>query len=111
MECEKTVEESEYQKLNIEFTDKDFGYSQQIFSQDIDYSSHTNNVIYVRLLMNLLSCDFFDRHKIQEFEIHYINETKEGNDLKMYKIEKENMIEFLIKSNDKEIVRAILKYI
>ncbi len=76
--------------------------------QDIDYSKHTNNAIYTRLIMNALTSDFLTKNKITDFEIHYINESKEGQVLKIYKKEENDSIKFLIKSDEKEIVRANL---
>ena len=57
-----------------------------------------------------MSCEFLDQCQITDFEIHYINETREGQTLKIYKKLKEQEIEFLIKEEEREIVRASLKY-
>ena len=86
-------------------------YEQKIYSSDIDFSKHTNNAVYVRFISNVLSCDFIDKNLITDFEIHYINESKEGQILKIYKKERNQEMEFLIKEKDREIARAILKYI
>ena len=43
--------------------------------------------------------------------IHYINESKEGQVLKVYKKDKNNSMEFLIKNGDDETVRASLNYV
>lgn len=55
---------------------------------------------------------FLDKNQITDFEIHYLNESTEGQTLKIYKKEREQEIEFLIKEkdNNKEIARAVLKY-
>lgn len=42
--------------------------------------------------------------------MHYINESKEGQILRIYKKAREQEMEFLIKEKDREIARAILKY-
>lgn len=60
-------------------------YEQKVFSADIDYSRHTNNAVYVKYIANTLSCEFLDKNKITDFEIHYINESKEGQNLRVYK--------------------------
>ncbi len=107
-ETEVAILQGDYLKLNDEFSDEDFVYEQKIYSQDIDYSKHTNNAIYVRLIMNSLPCDFFTKNRITDIEIHYINESKEGQPLKIYKKEENGNIKFLIKNNEKEIIRANL---
>lgn len=108
MEIEQSLTQDGYLKLDVEFTEDDFAYEQKIYSQDIDYSRHVNNAIYVRYIMNALPCDFFNKNKITDFEIHYINESKEGQILKIYKKEENKNISFLIKDCEKEIIRANL---
>lgn len=110
MEFEEGIYPEPYGKLKYEFEEKDFVYEQIVYSPDIDFSKHTNNVVYIRYLLNTLSLDFLNNHKIKEFEIHYINETREGAKLKIYKVVNNNEIEFLIKEEEKEIVRAVLKF-
>ena len=106
-----TLFQNNYQKLNDIFEEKDFVYEQKVYSQDIDYSNHVNNTVYVRYIMNSLSNDFLDKVNIIDAEIHYIEESKEGQILKIYKKELENnVIRFLIKENDREIIRASIKY-
>lgn len=110
METEESVVKETYLKLNESFSESDFIYEQKVFSTDIDYSRHTNNVVYVRYIANALSCEFLDNNEITDFEIHYINESKEGQMLKIYKKEKTNSMEFLIKEGEREIIRASLSY-
>lgn len=108
MEIEQSLTQDGYLKLDDEFAENDLAYEQKIYSQDIDYSRHVNNAIYVRYIMNALPCDFFNKNKITDFEIHYINESKEGQILKIYKKEENKNISFLIKDCEKEIIRANL---
>lgn len=112
MEIEENTLVEPFLKLNESFSENDFVYEQKIFSTDIDFSRHTNNASYVKFILNTLSCQFLDKNKVTDFEIHYINESGEGQKLKIYKKEKDNIIEFLIKEKEtnKEIVRAFLKY-
>lgn len=110
METEENIIQEAYSKLNEVFSEDNLIYEQKVFSTDIDYSRHTNNVMYVRYIANTLSCEFLDKNKITDFEIHYINESKEGQILKIYKIEKNSLIEFLIKEGEREIIRASLSY-
>ncbi len=108
MEAEQSLIQDGYLRLDDKFTEDDFAYEQKIYSQDIDYSCHVNNAIYVRYIMNALSSDFISKNKITDFEIHYINESKEGQVLKIYKKEENKNIKFLIKEDEKEIIRANL---
>jgi len=110
MEEEKATMSSNYEKLRDEFKDEDFAYEHIVQVADVDYTRHTNNAIYVRIIMNGLSCDFFDKNRITDFEIHYINESKEGQTLKIYKKEEDNIIKFLIRNDEKEVARCSLAF-
>lgn len=110
LETRNSMDDTAYSKLIEDFSEVDKVYEQVVYSTDIDYSKHMNNVFYVRYIMNSLSCDFLSNNKITDFEIHYINESKEGQLLKIYKKEREGKIEFLIKEKERKIVRACLNY-
>lgn len=111
VQIKEGINKEKYLRLNTEFTEADKVYEQKIHSTDIDFSYHTNNVSYVKYILNSLNSDFIDSHKITDFEIHYIKESKEGQKLSIYKKIKDNEIEFLIKEENREIARANLKYI
>ena len=104
------INKEKYLKLNDEFTIDDKVSEQIVHSTDIDFSYHTNNVAYIRFILNSLGSEFLDNCKVTDFEIHYINETKEGQKLEIYRKLKDTDVDFLIKENDREIVRANLKY-
>lgn len=112
METENSVIGYDYRKLTQEFDESNFVYKQKIYSTDIDYSKHTNNVMYTKYIINSIGNDFLDKIQITDFEIHYINESVENQILKIYKKVKNDEIDFLIKEENKgkEIVRANLKY-
>ena len=104
------INKEKYLKLNDEFTIDDKVSEQIVHSTDIDFSHHTNNVSYIRFILNSLSSEFLDNCKVTDFEIHYINETKEGQKLEIYRKLRDTDVNFLIKENGREIVRANLKY-
>lgn len=104
------VNKEKYLKLNDEFTIADKVSEQIVHSTDIDFSRHTNNVAYIRFILNSLGSEFLDNFKVTDFEINYINETKEGQKLDIYRKLRDTEADFLIKENEREIVRANLKY-
>ena len=111
LEVESEKYPDDYRKLRDEFAENEFSYCQKVLSQDIDFSKHTNNVAYVRYLMNIFSCNFLEKNAIKDFEIHYISESKEGQNLDIYnKKISEKEIEFLMKDGDKEITRAYITF-
>lgn len=111
MEEEEALFKDPYQILKDDFSENDFVYSQKVYSSDIDFSRHTNNVSYVKFIINSLPCKFFEDNKVTDVEIHYISETKEGQTLKVYKKEEENSVEFLITEGEREVIRAKIDYI
>ena len=111
MEAEEPTIIESFSKLNTEFGDKDMVYKYTIRATDIDFSNHTNNVSYIRLIMNSIQSDYWDDKDIINFEIHFINESKENEKLFIYKNElQNNQIEFLITNEEKEVVRAKIDY-
>lgn len=99
-----------FAKLSSNFTGEDFVKKITVQPTDIDYNNHTNNVSYVRFIMNCFKTDFWDNKHIEEFEINYINESREGEELSIYIKEiSKNIIDILIKKDDKEIVKARIK--
>ncbi len=110
MEYEKPEKELTFEKLTSDFSEDDFVYNQKIFYTDIDFSNHTNNAVYIRHIINTYSSKFFTEHIVEDFEIHYLHETVEGDVLSVYKREEENSTEFLIKCGDNEVVRAKLTF-
>lgn len=110
MEYEKPEKELTFEKLTSDFSEDDFIYNQKIFYTDIDFSNHTNNAVYIRHIINTYPSKFFSEHIVEDFEIHYLHETIEGDMLSVYKKEYDNYTEFLIKSGDNEVVRAKLAF-
>ncbi len=110
MEIRENVLKKPYLRLKDEFYEEDYSYKQKVRFSDIDFSRHTNNVMYVKYVLNTLPVKFFDENKVTDFEIHYISESKEGQQLKIYKKEEDKVIKFLIKEGEREVVRACLKY-
>ena len=106
MECMEAGLNNSFSKLNDKFQENDKVYDQKILATDIDFNNHTNNVMYVKYIINAFNSDFWIEHKIKDFEIHYINESREGDILSIYQKTTENEMEFLIKNNEKEVVRA-----
>lgn len=111
MEYEKPEKELSFEKLTGEFSEKDFVYNQKTYYTDIDFSNHTNNAVYIRHILNTFPSKFYSEHQVEDFEIHYLHETKEGDLLSVYRKEITNSVEFLIKSGDNEVVRAKLSFI
>lgn len=99
----------DFSKLDGVFKDSDLVDTIQIGLNNLDFYKHTNNLEYVKFMINTFTLKEFESLKIDEFEIHYLIESRYGDILKIYRKEIENGFEFLIKSEDKVITKAKLK--
>lgn len=59
--------------------------SVRVRSCDIDFIGHTNNVSYVRFIMNTYSCAELRERPVREIEIRYAGQTHEGDVLSISK--------------------------
>ena len=59
--------------------------TQKVKSGDIDFVQHTNNVSYVRFLMNTYTVRELREHPVREIEIRYVGQTHEGDTLTIRK--------------------------
>ena len=59
--------------------------------------------------MSMINSEILNNNIITDFEINYINESKEGQLLDIYRKDYEDKIDFLIKFEETELVRARIK--
>ncbi len=109
LEIKKPILEEDFEKLNNDFRQENIVGTREVYYSDTDYSKHTNNVSYVRFIMNMINSEILNNNIITDFEISYINESKEGQLLDIYRKDYENKIDFLIKIEENELVRARIK--
>lgn len=64
-------------------------------SSDIDYCYHTNNISYIRYLMNQYSVQELAEHPLKVIEVQYVNQTHEGNELLLYRCQKKDTFTIL----------------
>lgn len=112
MEETKPLLSEPFSKLRFNVDLCNFVCNQKVQSADIDFSKHANNVSYIRFIINSFKSDYWRNKEITDFEIHYINELKEGENISIYTAEQEiGNINILIKNeDDEEIVRAKIDY-
>ena len=65
--------------------DADFHHSYRSSFVDIDTNKHTNNVAYLRMVLNCFSPDEFEAIKIDEFQINFLAQTFHDDEIKLYK--------------------------
>ena len=75
-------------------------------SSDIDYCHHTNNISYIRYLLNQISVKDLMEHTIKTIEVQYVNQTHEGDKLAVYRCEGEGL--FTIQHDGRPAVNCII---
>lgn len=77
-------------------------------STDIDYCFHTNNVQYVRFVLDTYDVEWFKNHNPSDIEIHYTGQSFEGEKLDIEKLSSETGDLFRIRKDAKEITSCMI---
>ncbi len=77
-------------------------------SSDIDFCKHTNNVSYIRYVMNQLPISELMERPVRGFEIQYVNQTHEGDTLSVYRCESETGEAFTIEHEGRTAVNCLI---
>ena len=92
------------------------------YYHDVDVNGHINSVKYIEHILDLFDLDYYKNHFLQRFEIAYVAESHQGDQLHFYleeTSEAEKMQEYCIKitkngkndANEVEVVRSKAKFI
>ncbi len=89
----------------------DFVYERKVVSTDIDVNNHVNNCFYSRFVLDCFSVDFLRNHQLTDYEIHFINESTEGETIAFYKKEiAKNVFYVEARVGEKVITKTQLKF-
>lgn len=77
-------------------------------SRSIDFFGHTNNVEYARIMFSTFTGIEVNSLVPREFEIHYIAESREGDNLLVYRKDDGDSHYFEIKCGERVISKALL---
>lgn len=110
LEMKEATYNIEFQKLIHNFEENEKQYQRNVYAIDTDFSHHTNNVKYLEFIANTLDSELLDNNEITDLEIHYIAESIENQLLDVYKYKENNTMEFLIKNEERDILKAKFEY-
>lgn len=103
--------------LNYEFSSIDISMSSDESNNhvhvnycDIDFSLHTNNVSYVRYIINDLGYNFIKENTIDLFEIHYLKESRIGDELLVHGKIDEGLSTYHIDKSGVTICKALIHF-
>lgn len=85
---------------------KAFVETVKVRSTDIDFSRHTNNVEYVRFLLDTYSVEELLTRPVKEIEVCYISQSFENDELQIYKSPDGGKDTLLILKHDKQVVKC-----
>ena len=97
-------------RVRDDFTEADRCFSRAVFSSDIDYGNHMNNVAYVKTMLDTFSSAELAALPIKSFEIRYGEPCREGETIAIYRRETDGGCLFAIKKeNGKTAATAVLR--
>lgn len=94
-----------------EFSKNDLVYSKKVSVSDLDLNKHVNNVIYSQMAYDCFDSDFLDNNFLYDYEIHYVKETVEGDELLFFKKQvSENVFDVVVKNKKSDEVVVKTKF-
>ena len=98
-------------RFQDDFTEADLIHSCAVRSTDIDMGRHMNNVAYVRLLLDQFPAATLAEGNISSIEIHYAAPCLEGETLRIFRKQQENLCRMAVKKADgKTAVLAAIRF-
>lgn len=74
-----------FTRLRNKGKDMKYCYSYIVRYTDLDGNHHMTNLHYVNLILDACDSRFYKEHRITDFEIHYLNQSYEKEELDIYK--------------------------
>ncbi len=105
---DKTGLEFTNMRLNVE--KDDYIYTRTIRSTDIDINNHTNNLKYNFMAMDAFSVEELRNMDIKEYEIYFVNECHEGDNVDIYRKRDKDYYYIEGKILDKTIFKSVIKF-
>ena len=102
------VLDTPFERRKLALDGGDLAYTHIVLSTDTDLNGHLNNVAYVRLLLDAFPSDFWDAHPVQAFDIHFAAESREGEELQIFRKQEGDEIAFQIRAGDRAVIKAFL---
>lgn len=102
------IEDSGFNKIDDNFNDYDLVGTAVIKPTNIDFYHHTNNVEYVRIVLDSFQLEEIESMNITDFEIHYLNESRCGEVLEIYRTQIDCGYIVKLMCNNKTIVKCLI---
>lgn len=99
-----------FTNLKVEVDKKDFVYTKTVMPTDIDLNLHTNNLKYNIMALDALRLEDLQNKIIKEYEIYFVNESKIGEKIDVYKKKVKNLTFIEGKREKTTIFRSVIKF-
>ena len=106
MPCEEALSELSFNRFPK--CDSALMETVRVRSTNLDYCSHTNNIEYLRFILNTYAARTFEEREISRIEIHYGNQTFEGDEIAVFKHSDMQTEYFSLVSNGKAAVDCMI---
>ncbi len=108
LDISKSIIEEPYENINMDNLVKFDSFNVKFC--DIDCTNHTNNVSYIRFVMNSLGMQFLNNNDIISMDLRYLNESRIDELLDVYKNSYDDTLDILIKKDDINIFSMKIIY-
>ena len=96
-------------RTKLKLGEEDLALRHQVRTSDTDMNQHMNNTDYVRLILDTRPSSFWNTHRIRDFDVHYVSEAVEGEELQVYCQETSGQLAVQIKRGETSLVKAFLQ--
>jgi len=81
----RAFELPDFRKIATDLDGAEAVYTHQVRYTDLDKTGHMTNLKYVDLFLNAFDSRFFEEFQVEEFELHFLSQCFEGDELHVYK--------------------------
>ena len=96
-------------RTKVKLGAEDLVFTHRVRTADTDMNQHMNNTDYVRLILDTRPSAFWNAHRVVDFDVHYVSEAVEGEDLQIYCQETPGQLAVQIKREETSLVKAFLQ--
>jgi len=100
----KEIPLNNFTKLSKRYEDMEYCYTETVRYTDLDKSKHMNNLLYINLFLNSFDSGFYEKYKIKDFEIHYLKQCYEKEELDIFRKINDHVIELAVVKKDGTVV-------
>ena len=97
----RALEMPAFQKLSADMENMEYAYTHEVRYTDLDKTGHMTNLKYVDLFLNASASEFYTDFWIEEFELHFLRQCYEGEQLHVYKRCEEGRVSLLAVNDDR----------